>query len=176
MKKFVYLFTLLLVGLCVFQSCKRADQEFLITNEDFVSEVSSYNKLEIMAGEMARLKSQSDSVKSYAQRTIYGQLTTQSALSSLAATKGITIQEGLNPAQKANYDLLGTVSAEVFDKEFAYLMIFLHRETYNLFLQAAQPNGVEDAELSRWAASKLPEILDHLDAAEDLYRIAAAGQ
>ena len=164
----------MLVGsMCVFQSCNNDDDDdYAMSNQDFVVQASSSNRFEIMAGEVAVTKGQSDTVTMYGQHMVTDHTAAQAELAMLASTKGIGLPEGLLTHHASNLNTLeNNTSQELFDRRFAEFMVLSHQEAVNLFSLASRPNGVPDPEIRAWAASKLPALQMHLEHAVELYNV-----
>src|SRR5687768_15368538 len=95
MKKFSFLFTLLVGSMCVFQSCKKDNDDYGMSNQDFVAQAASSNRFEILAGGLAVTTGQSDSVKMYGQHMVTDHTAAQTELTTLASSEGIGLPEGL---------------------------------------------------------------------------------
>jgi putative membrane protein len=170
MRKFNVLFTVLVGSMCVFQSCNKDDDEnYAMSDQEFVIQAASSNRLEISAGELAINRGQMDTVKAYGQRMIAEHTMAQNELVNIAAAQSIPVPDGYLSHHANNLNVLGQFTGTQFDIKFAELMVISHQEAVIVFRRAAQPDGVPDPELRNWAASKLPSLEKHLMAAEALY-------
>ncbi|MFD2163478.1 DUF4142 domain-containing protein [Paradesertivirga mongoliensis] len=170
MKQFTLLFTILVAGMSVLQSCKKdRDPDFLMSNQEFVTQASSSHMLEIDAGNLAANDATSDTVKRYGTFLAQSHTAAFDELETLATQKGLTILSEMNDLDQNNYDVLDNSNAEQFDRNFLYLMLLSHQDTYSLYYNASRPNGVPDPQLRAWAAQKLESIEEHFDEAQELY-------
>lgn len=171
MKNLSVLFTVLLGSMCVFQSCRKDDdgENFRISNQDFISQASSNNNLEITAGEMASTRGQTDTIKAFGERMIVDYTANEAELSALASGKGLSAGLGFLNHHAGNLNILSQIGPLQFDKRFAELMVISQQEAINLFRLASEPNGMPDPEIRNWASGKLPEMILDLQEAEALY-------
>jgi putative membrane protein len=169
MKKTVFLI-LAVLGTAVFiQSCKKDNNNnYVMANQDFVTQASSSNMFEIAAGNLAINKSTNSNVKAFGSHmtTDHGQAATEMA--ALASQKGWTIPTAMSVKDQNNYNTLAGLSGTAFDKQFALIMVTSHQETIALFQTAAGNSGVSDADLRSFAAGKLPTLKEHLADAKTL--------
>ncbi|HEY1056532.1 MAG TPA: DUF4142 domain-containing protein, partial [Emticicia sp.] len=94
MKKLRVLYTVLIVSVCVVQSCKKDNpQIFKMGNQEFILNASSSNHLEIQAGELAKTRAQLDTVIAYGIRTITDHTAAEARLGDLAARKGLGLAQ-----------------------------------------------------------------------------------
>lgn len=170
MKNLSVLFTVLLGSMCVFQSCRKDNGEsFRISNQDFISQASSNNNLEISAGGMATTKGQTDTIKTFGKRMVVDYTANEAELSALASAKGLSTGLGFLNHHAGNLNILSQIGPQQFDKRFAELMVISQQEAINLFRLASEPNGMPDPEIRSWASGKLPTMILDLQEAEALY-------
>jgi putative membrane protein len=74
----------------------------------------------------------------------------------------------LSPARKQKYDSLASMKGEKFDMLYMNMMIASHEETIGLF--QSESNKGQDAELKKWADSKVPALKHHLEMAKKLFQ------
>jgi putative membrane protein len=156
------------IALCTalsFQSCSDDDDDYSMSNQQFVTQASSSNNFEVMAGNMAVSKGVNVTVKEFGQHMIDDHSAAGNELQILATQKNWTIPSQLAPKELANQQVLSTLSGAAFDKEFARLMVISHQDAVSLFEEAAQERGVPDGDLRNFAASKLPNLKMHLQGA-----------
>lgn len=169
MKRLVILFTVLIGTICVLQSCKKEEDGFYMSNSEFLREASSINRLEIIASQLAKTRSQSEAVKAYAQKLINEHTATQNEIKALADSKRINFSDGLISRHQSNYSVLNGYSDREFDASFAELMYITHGEALDTFLQVSEPTGVPDADLRAWARNAIPGMEAHYNEAVNLY-------
>lgn len=159
---------MVVLGTAMFnQSCKD-DDDYQMSNQDFVTQASSANMFEIAAGSLALSKSTNTEVQAFGSHMVtdHGQAATEMA--ALAARKSWTIPSAMSAKEQNNYNALAALSGAEFDKQFAMMMVTSHKETIELFDDADDDDGVPDADLRAFAGGKLPTLKHHLTEAESL--------
>lgn len=167
-KQIITLITFLGIAL-VFASChKDNENNYLMSNQDFVTQASSSNMFEIAAGNLAVSKGSNSNVKAFGNHMITDHGQTSVEMTNLAQQKGWTIPADMLQKDKNNLNILSSLSGSAFDKQFAAIMITSHQETITLFNNASQNNGVPDNDLRSFASNKLPTLQGHLKDAQTL--------
>jgi len=157
------LILVLLGGAVVISAChKDNSNNYMMSNQDFVTQASSGNSFEIAAGNLAASFGSNDSVKIFGNHMIADHGKAATDLASLAARKGYTIPNTMVEKDQLNLDTLSSLTGGNFDKKFAVMMVTSHRATISLFEKAASKTGVSDGELRNFAARKLPTLTMHL--------------
>ena len=87
-------------------------------------------------------------------------------LSSLAASKNITIPASVSEEGMKHHEDLNDKTGYDFDRAFIDKMIDGHEKAINKFEKAA--DDCEDADIKAWAASLLPDLNAHLAEAKVL--------
>ena len=153
-------------------SCSKKDSgvNYKIDNQTFVNQASSSNNFEIAAGNLAMTKGQNQLVKQYGAQMVTDHTAVGTEMAALAASKGWTVPApaDLQPKEKALLNTLDSVANETFDLQFADIMIASHEDAIALFEDASGREGVRDADLRNFAASKLPALKTHLEEAKIL--------
>jgi len=167
-KSILYVMVLLGTTLCI-QSCKKDhNNNYTMSNQDFVTKASSSNMFEIAAGNLAVQNSTNTNVKAFGNHMItdHGQAATEMA--ALASRKGWTVPSAMSAKDQNNYNTLAALSGIAFDKQFAMIMVTSHQEAITLFQNAASNSGVPDADLRSFASGKIPTLKEHLAEAQAL--------
>jgi putative membrane protein len=161
---------LFLVSATGFYSCKDDDdnQDYAISNQEFVTRASSSNKFEIASGALAVSKAQNAAVKQYGDHMVTDHTAAAVEMKNLASGKGWTVPEALQPKEQQNLDKLSALSGAAFDKEFVNVMVLSHQDAIALFETGASAMGVPDADLRAMASAKLPTLKEHLQHATEL--------
>lgn len=147
-------------------SCEKdSDDDYKMTNQEFVTKVSSSNNFEIAAGNLAQTKGTNGSVKLYGQHIVTEHITTGKQLKSMTDRKSWTVSTTLMADHQQSLQILNAASTAEFDIKFAQLMVRSHEEAVSLFQTAAAKGGVPDVELRSLAAAKLPTLKAHLQKA-----------
>lgn len=158
---------IVLFGAVLFQSCKKDHvEEFKMDRQAFVTQASSSNNLNILAGTAAAEKGVNQAVKDFGTESIAEHTQADADLTALAASKGIAISTSLISVHQSNLNILNQFTGETFDQMFAELMILNQQETVNLYEAAAQ--SVDDADLKQYAATRLPALQASLQKARNL--------
>lgn len=160
---------LLILSATVFTSCKDDDdQEFAMSNQEFVTRASSSNKFEIAAGAMAVNNASNVEVKHYGEHMVTDHTAAAVEMQNLASNKGWAIPEALQPKEQTNLNKLSGLTGAAFDKEFVNIMVLSHQDAVALFETGASATGVRDADLRAMASAKLPTLKEHLQHAIEL--------
>jgi len=163
--------TLMMVAFTILslQACKKDnDDNYAMDNQSFVTQASSSNNFEVLAGAIALQKAQNASVKHYGEHMVTDHTAVGNEMKSLAAAKGWTVPTALQPKEQANLDRLNSMDASVFDTEFMKIMVASHQDAIALFSNATGDMGVYDADLRSFAGAKLPSLKTHLQEAVNL--------
>jgi len=164
----ICLVALLFLSVGSFTACKDDDdnnEQYVMTNQDFVNSASSANSFEIASGALAVSKGVNADVKHYGEHMVTDHTTAGVEMKNLATQKGWTIPTALMQKEQQNLDKLNGLSGDAFDKEFVNIMVTSHQETVALFTTAASPMGVPDGDLRSMANGKLPTLQAHLQEA-----------
>jgi putative membrane protein len=154
---------LMMISATAFTSCKDDDdQEYAMTNQEFVTKASSSNNFEIAAGALAVNKGNNADVKHYGEHMVIDHSAAASEMKRLAEQKGLTVTTNLEPKEQQNLTKLNGLSGVAFDKEFANVMVLSHQDAITLFETAEDGRGVPDADLRAMASAKLPTLRTHL--------------
>jgi putative membrane protein len=150
-------------------SCKKDNHNnYMMDDQDFVTQASSGNMFEIAAGNLAVNTSTDADVKAFGNHMITDHGQTAIEMSALANSKGWTIPSSMSQKHQNDLSTLASLSGTAFNKQFAAMMVTSHQETIDLFERAAGNTGVRDAELRGFASGKLPHLKEHLQGAQQL--------
>jgi putative membrane protein len=159
---------LMMVSATALTSCKDDDEDYVMTNQEFVTRASSSNNFEVAAGALAINKAENAEVKHYGEHMVTDHSTAATEMKSLANGKGWTIPTSLLPNEQQNLNKLNSLSGAAFDKEFANVMVLSHQDAVTLFETGSDAMGVPDADLRAMASAKLPTLRAHLQLAIQL--------
>jgi putative membrane protein len=168
MKKLNIWLVMLLCSVLTFQACSNDDDDEVMTlrSQEFVTEASSGNMLEIQAGVLATQKGQNQKVKDYGQHMVTDHTTASTQLNDMARSKNLVVPTELTAKHKQQLNVLTPLTGTAFDKAFTNLMLSSHQEQVALFERAS--TSVDDADLKNLAAQKLPVLRAHLTEAQQL--------
>lgn len=140
-------------------SLNKADQRLM-------RDMAMINMAEIETARMAQSKSQSDMVKTYAQRMIDDHSKALSEVQQLAQTKGMTLPTELDKMHKAKGAKLAKLSGEQFDRAYmAQAGVADHKKAHAKLQTAA--SKAKDADLKALAGRMHPTVQDHLKMAQE---------
>jgi predicted outer membrane protein len=140
-------------------SLSKADQKL-------VRDMAMTNMAEIETARMAQSKSQSEMVKTYAQRMIDDHTKALTEVQQLAQTKGMTLPTELDKMHKAKADKLAKLSGEQFDKAYmAQAGVADHKKAHAKLQMAS--NKAKDADVKALAGRMHPTVQDHLKMAQE---------
>jgi putative membrane protein len=166
------LFTLALATIGIvacLQSCKD-DDNYQMDDQDFVTQASSANSFEIMAGTLATSKGQNVLVQQFGAHMIQEHNKVGEDMRNLAGSKDLDVPENLQPKEQANLNTLTAANGADFDTKFVDMMVLSHQETIDLFERASGASGTRDGDLRNFASSRLPALREHLQQAQALQK------
>lgn len=132
------------------------------------------NLAEIEAGRMAQSKTQSEEVRSFAQRMIDDHTKALEDVRQLAQARGVSLPTELDRANKRKADRMASLSGEAFDRAYmAQAGVDDHKKNHAL-LQQAQTRA-KDPDVKALAARTLPIVHEHLNSAQQLHKNTARG-
>lgn len=136
-------------------------------DQEFVVAAADGGMLEVKLGDLAAKRATMPKCKDFAVTMIKDHKKVNGELKSLAGKKQITIPETLSRAKQQVYDSLAATNGEQFDMLYMNIMIASHEETIGLF--QTESSGGQDADLKKWADSKIPALKHHLEMAKTLF-------
>ena len=139
----------------------------------FVMKAAQGGLMEVEAGKVAQSKAQNAEVKQYAQRMVADHSKANDELMALAKSKNVDVPSALDKSHQAHLDKLNKASGAAFDREYMKHMVDDHRKTVADFEKQSK-NG-KDADLKKWADSKLPTLREHLKLAQATHGQVAQG-
>src|SRR5690606_15072927 len=143
--------------------------------ENFVDEASAKGIAEIETAKLALDKSDSEDVRSFAQKMIDDHTQANQKLAEIAGQQeDLEISDNATLMDKAKAMILQFREGENFDKDYANNQVMAHEQTIKLFREYAQ-NG-ENAELKQFAETTLPKLEQHLKHAQELASTHGAKQ
>jgi putative membrane protein len=122
------------------------------------------NMLQVKLGELAQTNASSASVKKFAQTVVGDHSKSMAELKALAVDKKISLPEKLSDKSQKTYDWFLKKQGEDFDKAYMKCTTRDHKKELCEYEKAAKK--AEDADIKKWASSKVPELKSHLDMAK----------
>ena len=136
-------------------------------DSNFVMAAANTDMTEIQAAQQALEKGRSPAVKRFAQMMIDAHTGMSQRLSSIAASKGITVPTTLDAQHQQMVDMLTQTPAGArFDAAYIRSQVMGHQMAVQL-VSAYAANGA-DPDLKAYAQQGLPEIRKHLAMARSL--------
>lgn len=138
------------------------------SDQEFVTQAAGGGMLEVKLGELAEKSASSPEIRDFGKMMIRDHSAVNDELKALAGKKKLKIPTGLAKAMQQQYDSLARMQGEKFDMLYMNMMIASHEQTIGLF--QTESNKGQDAELKKWADSKIPALKHHLEMAEQLFK------
>ncbi|MGE6529173.1 DUF4142 domain-containing protein [Pseudomonas sp. NPDC077382] len=135
--------------------------------ENFVDEASAKGIAEIEAAKLAMSESESQDIKTFAQKMIDDHTKANQKLAELARQHDdLEMSDDATLMDQAKAMILELREGENFDEAYANNQVVAHEQTIELFREYAK-NG-ENAELKKYAESTLKTLEQHLNKAQEL--------
>ncbi|WP_207426276.1 DUF4142 domain-containing protein [Pedobacter sp. SYSU D00535] len=167
MKKQGFFLLLLLIGsTLVVQSCKDDDDDDTMDRQEFTTQASASNLLEVSASALADTRSSNQTVRNFAAMMVSDHTQANAELQVIASAKGLTLASGLTTTQQQQVNSLSSLSGSAFDKAYMSLMVSSHQNAVQLFDSAE--DQVNDGDLRTYARNKLPALRAHLELATSI--------
>jgi putative membrane protein len=126
----------------------------------FLPKAAAGNRFEIVTGQLAQQRAQSDAVKALGAMFVTDHTAALQQVTQVAGTLGVSLPPGLDPMQQAIVDRLQTLTGAEFDAAWLRAQIHAHRMALRLHLRAAI-RGENDA-IRMLGQNALPVITKHL--------------
>jgi putative membrane protein len=148
-------------------------------DRDFIKEAAQVNLKEIALGELAKQKTHSEGIRSFAQRMIDDHRAAEASLSIVARKMGVTVPGELNKQGQAACGHLQKLSDEQFDKAYIDAMVEGHTKVASKMKRMAM--RLQNVDLQDWNTTTLRTVLTHLQLAQKEERavdraVAQSGQ
>lgn len=130
---------------------------------DFMTMASEANLLEIQLGKLAGSNAFSPEVKKLGKMLEQKHAQAQAELKDLAGKKQVSLAAGLSSDGLDLESKMKATTGKAFDDEYCSHLVKMHEEAVEAYEKASL--NAEDPDLKKWAASMLPELRKHLDAA-----------
>jgi len=131
----------------------------------FFTKAAQAGKCEIDLATLAETKSQNADVKALAAKIKADHQQAAQELTSLAATKHVTLPSTVSSSQQSAEDRLAKLTGGAFDKAYVDQMVADHKKAIADFTSASKS---KDAEVKGFAEKTLPALKDHLQHSEQL--------
>ena len=130
-------------------------------DQRMMRDIAHANLSEIAAGKLALEKSQSDDVKSFAQKMIDDHTKAQQELQTLADGKGVKLPTEPDAKHKAMAKMMSALKGDAFDKRYLKQGGLNDHENTHKLLERVQAKA-KDAELQAYAAKTITAVDQHL--------------
>ena len=135
-------------------------------DQKMMRDIAHANISEIAAGKLALEKSQSDDVKSFAQKMIDDHTKAQQELQTLADGKGVKLPTEPDAKHKAMAKMMSGLKGDAFDKRYLKQGGLNDHENTHKLLERVQAKA-KDADLQAYAAKTITAVDQHLSLAEE---------
>jgi putative membrane protein len=135
-------------------------------DRDFVMDAAIGGMMEVELGRIATQQGMSDSVKQFGQRMVDDHSKANAELTSLAASKGITLPTTLDEKHRAQVNKFSSMSGAEFDRAYTKLMVSDHNKDVSEF-EKESSRGT-DPQVKAFATQTLPTLKEHLQMAKAL--------
>lgn len=156
------------VAVVTFLSCSKDDNnnDANSTDQAFVMQVAVGNKAEIMAGQLAATKGNSQAVRTFGQLMVTEHGQAQTNLQNVASGIGVTLPDSVDAEHQALMARLDSLTGISFDTVYINSQVRDHQKTVNIF-QTEISNG-NNSTVRNYANTYLPHIQMHLQTADSL--------
>jgi putative membrane protein len=136
------------------------------SDPQFAAKASQGSLAEVELGRLAAQKSQSETVRTFAERMATDHTKSKANLEKIAAQQNITLPVDLDKDAQKNYEKLSKLSGPGFDRAYAQDMVKDHKKDVAEFQKEASA-GKNEA-IRSFAADTLPTLQDHLKQAREM--------
>jgi putative membrane protein len=138
--------------------------DLTVKDRQFIEQVASTNLAEIKLARLALDKSESATVRTYAQTVIDDHEKAAGQLKTIAKDEKFPEPTSMETLDQQSYDKLSTLTGKDFDTEYMKLMVKGHEKAIDTFQKAS--NQLSNPELKQFAAKTLPTLKEHKDMAK----------
>src|SRR4051812_41048835 len=131
MKKLIYTFCF--IAAFNLTNAQNLDKE----DKDFVMEAADAGMMEVMLGQLAAEKGQSEEIKTLGKHMVDDHTKANNELIALVSKKAITLPTNLSSDAQKSYDDMAKKKGEDFDKAYSHQMVKDHKKVIAKFKTAA---------------------------------------
>ncbi len=135
-------------------------------DQSFIEKASQAGMFEVRSSELAIKRGVGSDEQAFARQMVDDHTKANSALSALAAKKGVTVASDLDKKHQEKLDKLGTTSDKDFSKEYVEVQVKAHKQAVELFSDESKDG--KDTDLRAFAAETLPTLQAHLEHAKKI--------
>lgn len=136
-------------------------------DQKMMRDIAHANLSEIAAGKMALEKSQSDDVKTFAQKMIDDHTKAQQELQTLADGKGVKLPTEPDGRHKAMAKMMAGLKGDAFDKRYLKQGGLSDHQAAHKLLERVQGKA-KDADLKAYAAKTITAVDQHMTMAQEV--------
>lgn len=137
----------------------------------FIEDAANSGMFEVQIAQLAASKATDAQVKSYASMLVDHHTAANNELVKIANARGVELPAAPKRALRKDIEQLGKKNGAEFDRDFVRKVgIKAHEKDIKLFQKASK--DVKDAELKAFVDKTLPQLRDHLAAAQKLPQAA----
>jgi len=129
-------------------------------DRDFIMDAAMGGMMEVELGRWAAQKGTSDAVKQFGQRMVDDHSKANTALATLATSKGITLPTTLDEKHQREVAKISRLSGAQFDRAYVKMMLSDHKKDVSEFEKQSTKGA--DADLKAFATQTLPTLQEHL--------------
>jgi putative membrane protein len=152
---------LVVAGLFLTVPRARAQTNVSLADQEFILAAAQGGMTEVKLGQLAAQKGTRDDVKAFGQMMVKDHSAINDDLKALAAQKGITLPEGLDPKHQAMLDKLTALPDADFDNAYIAAMIKGHKKDAKAF--KAEAAATTDQDVKNFLDKSLPIVQEHLE-------------
>lgn len=123
---------------------------------------------EVAMGEMAQKNAADERVKQFGKRMIDDHGKDLANLKQLASQKKVTLPDTMDDDQKKEFDKLGKLSGNDFDKEYVKYEVKDHKE--DVKDQGKEMKSTSDPDLKKFATASYDTVSKHKEIVDELHR------
>jgi putative membrane protein len=144
------------------------DSAHEMQDKAFLRKAAEGGLAEIQLGKLATERASADDVKAFGQKMVDDHTRLNESMVPIAQSKGVVLPRKMNKADQAEYEKLGTLSGEDFDKEYIAYMVKDHHTDLRDF--RAESVSTNDPDLKAAVDKAAFVIRDHMILADKLAR------
>ncbi|HET9713293.1 MAG TPA: DUF4142 domain-containing protein, partial [Pyrinomonadaceae bacterium] len=135
-------------------------------DRDFLMDAAMGGLMEVELGRRAIQQGASDAVKQFGKRMVDDHTKTNTELTTLATSKGITLPTEIDEKHRGEMRKIANMTGADFDRAYAKMMLSDHKKDVSAFEKQSMKGT--DADLKAFATTALPTLKEHLQMAEAL--------
>ncbi|HEX4796734.1 MAG TPA: DUF4142 domain-containing protein [Humisphaera sp.] len=128
--------------------------------QEFIKAASSGNNFEIQLSQYVQQRSQDQQVKELAQKLAQDHQQAEQQLRQVAQQSGVTLENGLMPAQQAKLQEFQKKQGAELDRAYIFCNVGDHHKDIMEYRWAAQ--NAQSSQLKQYCEQTLPHLQDHL--------------